>query len=220
MSFDKRNFMSARYDIFAIIALTLINSIMLISGSGTYMLFSAAIPYQFVLTGLVMSGRLEFDGYEVPVMGDIALYVALVMAVIILAVYLVLAILSTKHHGCLIAATVLFGIDTAYLLPSIASGGIIDVVFHIIIMVMLVRGCTSAKRYAQAFKYLEFVQANGMGIPPSNEQAPSSDNGYFNSNENGYFQNESSYFPQENAPQNNDNQNPTNSNDEKKNDGN
>ncbi len=206
MAFDKRNFMSARYDVFAIVVLTLINSVMLMSGSGSYMLFSAYIPYQFIFAGLLMSGRLEGYEYTGPKMGNEALYIALAIAILIVIAYLVLAVLSAKHYGCLIAAAALFGVDTVYLLLTLGTSVIVDLIFHIIIMVMLVRGCISARRFSQAVKYLKFVKENGPGAMPSEQKNINPDNEYFNSSENGYFHDESSYFPSENTSDDNKNE--------------
>ncbi len=203
MAFDKRSFSSAVYALFAVIVLTLLNMVMIMSGNESYMIFSAYMPYQFVVTGLFLSGRLQIEGVDAPVSvsGDAALYIAIAIAVAILAAYLILTILAKKFYGCLIAGTALFGIDTLFLLFSLGTSAMIDLVFHALILVTLIRGCASAKRYFQAIKYLEFMKNNSMGAAASTQpKAP--DNEYFGSSENGYFKGESSYFPPENAPQN------------------
>ena len=63
----------SRYNLLIAIAFTLINIIMALSASQTYFLFSAAIPYQLVVSGMYNCGKLPAEFYE----GNINNYVFL-----------------------------------------------------------------------------------------------------------------------------------------------
>ncbi len=214
MEIDKKNYNTARYDLIFIIAFTVLNIIMAVAGGDTYMLFSAYIPYTFVITGVYMSGRapeefyneyFEIIGEQYPVFGDFALYFTLIVAVIIIGVYLLMWFLSKKHYGFLVAATVLFGIDTFMVLLDIGAGLITDIIFHVIIIVMLVRGCIAGKRFTEAEKQLAYMQNVGVSQPEGQFDQPQ--NG-----ENPYFQSEQGYTTFDPQSYQNSDDNPDNKN--------
>jgi len=131
---------SARWDLLIVIIFTVLNIVMLLTGSETMMLFSATIPYYAVVLAYV--ANMEFGGLEWFVTGS------LILAFIILAVYLLCWIFSKKRHGWLIAALVLFCVDTAATLvlymDNLASG-IMDFVIHGAVIYYLALGVKAGK---------------------------------------------------------------------------
>ncbi len=205
LEINKKNYNSARFTLIGLLIITCINIVLAISGSDTYYLFTAYVPYNFAVTGIIMAGRFIPEFYEqyeaeigepYPVLGDIALYVGIALAVVAIAVYVLLWLLSKKKYGFLVAATALFGFDTFLVLLSIADGMFLDMIFHVIITIMLVRGCISGKKYFDAEKQLSYMQSDAelresAGFDPNVQNAPKApenpESGYFTTDENTYF---------------------------------
>ncbi len=125
LSTEKYN--KSRINLLLVIALTAINLILVFAESGTMMLFSATIPYfLFIL------------GYMTP------FKIFLVVSFAILAIYLVCWIFSKKHFGFMIAALVMFVIDTLFLaylyISSQDVSGILDALIHVWVIYYLVTG--------------------------------------------------------------------------------
>lgn len=122
---------SARTNLLIMIAFTLINIILLFTNAGSMLLFSATVPYLAVGVGLVS----EFT----PV-----LVVCTIFAAITLLIYLLCWIFSKKHYGWMIAALVLFILDTLVMaLTYLGIGdtsGILDVLVHIWVLYYLIIG--------------------------------------------------------------------------------
>ena len=98
---------SARYDMLAVAIFTAINLIMLATGSLSYFLFSASIPYEIASVARVMCGLYPEEVYEEILGGGYAslefldpavFYVALAIAFVITAVYVVLFIFSKNSN--------------------------------------------------------------------------------------------------------------------------
>ncbi len=128
-----RQYGVARSNLLLMIILTAVNVVLAAFGSETMLLFSATVPYFVAVFGFVSEiGALAVAG--------------VVIAAVILAVYLVCWIFSKKHYGWMIAALVLFVIDTlAMILIYITVGdfsGILDIVIHIWVLYYLVVGIT------------------------------------------------------------------------------
>ena len=126
-----------RSNLLIAIILTLLNIVMFIAGSETMMLFSISVPYYAVLFGVILGGQ------ELMITGC-------VIAGIILLAYFLCWLLSKKHVGWLIAALVLMILDTLvligfYLLAGEVSG-ILDFVFHAMIIYYLAAGISAAKK--------------------------------------------------------------------------
>lgn len=120
---QKRN--TGRSTLLLILIFTVINIVTLVTETDYYFLFSAAVPYYLTVFGMI------FDEW---VIGTFTT-TALVVAAVILAVYLLCWLLSKKRRGWLIAALVLFIVDTvALLLFSLAlemlADNILDFLFH------------------------------------------------------------------------------------------
>lgn len=122
---------SARGNLLLMVILTAVNLIILATGSDTMLLFSATIPYLSLMMGLVM---------EIPAF----LGVTIAFAVVILLAYLLCWWMSKKHYGWMIAALVMFAVDTlcmAMLYIELSDfSGIMDVAIHAWVIYYLVIG--------------------------------------------------------------------------------
>ena len=127
----EQKYKSARMNLLLMIAMTLFNVVMLLAGSWSVLLFSATVPYFAVAVG-VMSAL------------DIFLYPCLIFAGICLLTYFICWIFSKGHYGWMIAAMVLFIIDTLALVAIVIFSGdyssIVDVLFHGWVLYYLVMG--------------------------------------------------------------------------------
>lgn len=131
----QQKYKAARSNLLLTIILTVLNVVMLLLGSENMLLFSISVPFYAVVFGYLMEGTAM-------------LVTGIVIAAIMLAVYLVCWIFSKKRTGWLIAALVLFIVDTLvmgamYLLAGEGSG-IMDVLIHIWVLYYLISGVRSA----------------------------------------------------------------------------
>lgn len=126
----------ARHNILLVLLFTAVNIVLLLVNSDTYFLFSAYIPYMIVSMGMFMCGRFPAEYY-----GDLSEYkffdtsvltIAVVLAAVLCALYLLCWLLSKKGRGVwMIIALVLFCLDTVLmLLGGIGSESISDLIFH------------------------------------------------------------------------------------------
>ncbi len=146
----QRKYNLARSNLILVTAFTAINILLLIFTYGeTYFLFSASVPYYLVLYGMLYAGRFpaEFYGEELAAwqelfLGDGFFFALLFAAILVVLVYLALYFLSGKGRmPFLIGALVLISVDTvAMFLFSLDPSMILDVLFHIWVIVSLVQG--------------------------------------------------------------------------------
>ncbi len=141
---------TSRANLLLVVVFTLVNSVLLLTGSTSYFLFSAFIPYFFVSMGMYYTGKLPVEFYEdyesLEFFPSTFLWVAVAVAAVILVVYLLCWIFSKKKPaGWLIAALVFFVIDTLILFGNMESpaDSIIDIVFHVWVLFSLGRGIAS-----------------------------------------------------------------------------
>ncbi len=139
---------NARANLLLVVILTVINSILLITDSDTYFLFSAFVPYLLLAYGMLFCGMYPSEYYEG---GDESLIlfeksgfaVFAAIALLMVAMYFVSWILSRKNRGgWLIFALVIFVIDTVAmaLFWSSDPANLIDVAIHIWVIVSLSLG--------------------------------------------------------------------------------
>ena len=139
---------SSRANLLLIIAFTVINIVLLFVDGSSYFLFSIFVPYFIASIGMLLTGKLPQEVYEdgwdgLEFFNDTVLYVMLFFAAVILLVYLLCWFFSKKSRvGWLISALVLFCIDTAllFLIQGIDLETIIDIIFHIWVIVSLANG--------------------------------------------------------------------------------
>lgn len=134
---------SARADLIIIISLTLLNIVLLLFGSETFMLFSATVPYMAVVIGFLLNGGTD-DIYI-----ESGLEIGIIVAFFILAIYFACWLLSKKNYKWLIVATVLFCIDTLITVLVYSNSlvdGIVDIIIHILAVYYLISGVINGKK--------------------------------------------------------------------------
>jgi len=127
----QQKYSSARSNLLLMIGFTFINIVLLVLDSGTMLLFSATVPYISVLLGMLSES-------------SILLAASVCLTVAIMAAYLLCWLMSKKHYGWMIAALVLFSLDTLvmagmYLFMQDFSG-ILDVLIHAWVLYYLIVG--------------------------------------------------------------------------------
>lgn len=126
----QRIYQNARYGILGLILFTILNLVLYFIGSDSYYLFSVFLAYILAV------------GFENAV--------GLVLAALVLAPYVLAFFLSKKKRGWLIAALVLFSLDTLILiLLGLGSGALLsltlDLLFHGLVIVLLALGVKNGK---------------------------------------------------------------------------
>lgn len=133
----EQKYKSARSNLLLIIILTVVNVVMLLAGSEIMLLFSISVPYYAVIMGYVMGEQ-------------VMLVTGCVIAAIMLAVYLLCWIFSKKRTGWMIAALVLFIIDTLVMcwmyLGVGDDSGIMDALIHAWVLYDLILGIVSTAK--------------------------------------------------------------------------
>ena len=137
---------SSRYSLLMMLAFTAVNIIIAICGDLTYFLFSATIPYTLVIEGVYLTGGLADEYYaDLPVGYEFfdksLLIVMVVIAAVIIGVYLLCFFMSSKKRvGWLIAATVIFSLDTLFLLGYYGFSSFVDIIMHGLMIYYLING--------------------------------------------------------------------------------
>ena len=114
---------SARHNLLVAIIFTVINCVLAVVGAGVYFLFSCAFPYAMAYDGAFWTG-IMYSAEEYAEMGVLAsdmlpkwvFFVMLVPAVIAIALYVLCWVFSKNRVGWMIAATVMFVLDTLFML--------------------------------------------------------------------------------------------------------
>ena len=169
---------NARVNLLLVVAFTAINIIILATGSYTYFLFSASIPYFIADMGMLLCGKYPpesyVDGFEEMIVFEPSVFpIFLVIAFAIVSVYLVFWFFSKKKPGFLMAALVLFVIDTVgmFILYGISFDSIVDIVFHAYVIWSLVSGI-KAHNALLALPKEEVVCGEGEGFVTVDPVAP------------------------------------------------
>ena len=143
----------ARSNLILAIAFTAVNIGLLFIDGSSYFLFSIFVPYFIAFMGMMITGKLPEEVYTeewagLEFLNTSVLVVMLVISAVIIALYLLSWIFSKKGRvGWLIFALVIFCIDTAAMLflQGIRES-MIDIVFHIWVIVSLVSGIRAYKK--------------------------------------------------------------------------
>ena len=127
-----RKYASARSNLMLMLVFTVVNIVLLVANADIMLLFSATVPY--VAAGLA---AVDESGF--------LLIPCLAVAALSLAGYLICWIFSKKHFGWMIAALVMFILDSLcmvglYVLGGNIAEGILDVVIHIWVLYYLIIG--------------------------------------------------------------------------------
>ena len=143
---QEKRYNSARSNILIAVILTVVN--MALYSANSYFLFSAAVPYYLFTMGMLFGGGFPDSFYlEIgvdPLPFDASILFGMVIpAVLILAALFLCWLFSGKGRvGWMIAALVLFAVDTVgmVLLETMSKNLILNIVFHIALIVYLVMG--------------------------------------------------------------------------------
>lgn len=150
---NEKNYNAALLDLLIIVAFTVINIVLAFINADTYFLLSAYIPYALVSVGMYTTGRFPAKYYEDDIVYDFAdtsfLVKMVIAAAVILAIYLVCWYFAHKKKvGGLIAATVLFTIDTVFMfaVTGITADRLFDLILHVLIEATLIYGIVCFKK--------------------------------------------------------------------------
>lgn len=144
-------FQTARSDLLLIVAFTVVNIILLVTGSDTYFIFSAFIPYTITFLGMLFCGKLPDEYYEdigfQLQLGEGVFVIAIAIAVVITLLYLLCWFMSKNFKsGWIILGLVLISIDTAFLLFGLSLDSVIDLLFHVWMIVTMSMGLSANKK--------------------------------------------------------------------------
>ena len=137
-----------RINLLVVALFTLINIVLVATGSDTYMLFSATVPYLISYLSAYLCCMLPPAHYEGGLSGfnplpEEVFYIALAVSLVIIALYVLAFFLSSKGRvGWLIFALVLFSFDTLVLFGyfGIDATMLLDYIFHACVIVILAMG--------------------------------------------------------------------------------
>ena len=165
-SLAERRYRTARSGLMGMMLFTVINTVMAATGSESYFVFSDYLAYYCAVFGRVFyedSGEMLY------------LIIGCILAAVILVPYLLCWILSKKRRGALIAALVMFGLDTLLVIWDAVTyreiSYLLDVAFHIWLIVQLVQGIRFGKQALEemkapaAVKDTEFYDASVAALP-------------------------------------------------------
>ena len=145
-------YQSARTDLLLIVALTVINIVLLVTGSDSYFVFSAFIPYSIAFLGMTLCGKFPAEYYDdaegVFYLDESAFVVFIAIAVVLTLLYLLCWYMSKDFKsGWLIFGLVMISIDTAaLLLGGLELSSIIDILFHVWMIVTMSLGLSANKK--------------------------------------------------------------------------
>ena len=162
---------SARSNLMVMIAFTLINIVMLLFKTDTMFLFSATIPYFYAILAV-----------EIGALAGSYLTYFTAITIAIIAAYILCWIFSKKHYGWMIAALVMFAVDTLFLIYVYISAGdvsgIIDALFHVYVLYYLITGVISGVKLKKAPAEMTEAVAQAEEIA-SDDAAQNLDNNVF-----------------------------------------
>lgn len=143
---------SARYNLLAVLIFTAVNLVMLLTGSDSYFLFSATLPYYLTYFGYM------FDHF---ILSTFTL-TGLVMAAVFLGGVLLCWLLSKKHSSWFIVGLVLMGIDAlAMVVLMLLTGSfmewLLDIVFHGWVIFSLSRGIAAAAKLKSMPEQIQYT---------------------------------------------------------------
>jgi hypothetical protein len=123
LEYMEQQFSTARMNLLVVVSFTVTNIIMLLAGTYSQFLFSAAIPYLLTAFGVAMDMQYGGNTYVTT---------ALIISAAILLVYVVLWLLSKKRPALLYVAFGLFALDTLLLLGfALLAGSVMDEILNL-----------------------------------------------------------------------------------------
>ena len=130
-----RLYRGARFSFLLATIFTAFNVLMIVLDQNFYFIFSATLPQVITYLGYLIS-----ETFYEPIIYPISIFIS----VLIILTFVLIFILSKKYAGAMIAALVLFSIDSALILYSTISmfdaSLILDILFHAFLIYELVVG--------------------------------------------------------------------------------
>ena len=169
---------SARMNLLLVVAFSAINLITLATNSGMYFLFSASIPYLLTDLGMFFCGMYPDEIYTGELAGMVfapkSLFVVLlIVSFLILGVYLLCWFCSKDHKAnWLIAALVLFSFDTVILFLNYGFSALVDLGFHIWVIVILAMGISAHFKLMKAPADLKPIESDFTELPTEEQNEP------------------------------------------------
>jgi len=175
----EQKFTRSRYDLLLLVAFTLLNIVMLLLKSDTYLLFAASIPYYLVFYGMLFTGKFPADWYggeieEYTIFNNTFFVITLILALVCLVFYVSFWYFSRKGGaGWLITALVFVVLDTVgmFLLVNFDPSMLLDVLFHGWIIFELAVGVSSAKRLKKLPPEEELPPMEDAVIPSESDES-------------------------------------------------
>lgn len=168
-AYQEQRLRNGRSSLLAILLFSVINLVFLLLDTGRYFLFSASVPYYLTWFGKVLDNG-TYDGSGT-VIGTFTI-TAVVVSLIILAVYLVIWLLSKKRQGWLTVGAVLFTVDTvalavfAFCLLDNPASCLLDLIFHAFALWSLFSATRAAKKLKSMPEAASFDSDGIKGTTP------------------------------------------------------
>ena len=166
-----KGFTVARSNLLLVAVLTICNIALLITGSDTYFLFSASVPYIITSLSMYLCGMYPEEYYEggyesYEFFGKGLFGTALAISIAIIAVYfLIFFLLRKKRKIWLVVALVIFAIDTVVMFAyyGLNLEMAFDILFHIYLIVSFSIGIYSAGKLKNMEENGEDLETVGDG---------------------------------------------------------
>ncbi|MBQ3490657.1 MAG: hypothetical protein IJA86_08715 [Clostridia bacterium] len=138
-------YQAGRGNLLLVVIFTLINVILICFGQDMYFLFSATLPYVIAVFGAIFCGMMPDEYYDDPeayrqIFDSSKIYIFAAVAVAIIALYFICFLFSGKRAGFLIAAMVMFSLDTLFMLFFYGFSMLVDILFHAWVLFYLIKG--------------------------------------------------------------------------------
>lgn len=127
----EQKYNTARLNLLLMIGLTVVNLVLLFTGSDVMMLFSATVPYIAAVFAVSPGWNVFFPFF-------------IGFAVVIILLYLACWFFSKKHPAWMIVALVMFVIDTLVMAAMYIAAGdssvVMDILLHLYVLFYLISG--------------------------------------------------------------------------------
>lgn len=139
---------AGRYSLLMVLIFTVVNVAFLLLDMNTYFLFSAAVPYYLTAFGMAFDSSLSGQWGSI----DSFTLTALGISLVILGIFFLCWLFSKRGHGWLIAALVLFAVDTiclagfTWLLMDNPLENLVDFLFHFWVIWELIQAVRAGKK--------------------------------------------------------------------------
>jgi hypothetical protein len=168
---------AARSNLILMVIFSAINLLMLATNAGTYFLFSASVPYIITDVGMFFCGMYPteaYEGFEGMYFLDKSLFfILLAISALILVIYFLCWLFSKNGKvKWLTTALVLFCIDTLvmFVYYGFAISSIIDIIFHVWVIVILVMGIKAHKKLKEMPEEEVVIEAEYRELPADGEE--------------------------------------------------